>query len=216
VLDELERRNVQGALQGLIDLDHIAVGGHSSGASGALTVGGAWRNFTGQPVDLSDPDQRPVAYLAFSPQPPGSEGFFDTDYGRSRHSWWNITKPVLFGTGDGDSTCNPLEEPGSCFGDIPYGRRIAFERRGRSNADDKYLIYFHDADTFHELFDLNTDNDKCAGAALQKCEEIARTLRSVALAFLDHYLSSDPVALQWLGRNDVEIATGDVAEWSRK
>jgi len=214
VLDELERRNGQGALQGRIDLAHIAVGGHSSGSSGALTVGGALRNFTGVSVDLSDPEQRPVAYLAFSPQPPGSEGFFDTDYRRPHHSWENITAPVLFGTGDGDSTCDPLEEPGSCFGDIPYGRRIAFERR---SPVDKYLIYFHDADTFHELFALNTDNEKCGTEVTQqKCDEIARTLRSVALAFLDDHLRGNMVAQQWLGRNDVELATGGVAEWSHK
>ncbi len=213
VLDELERRNAHGTLHGLIDLERIAVGGHSSGSSGALTVGGALRNFTGRPVDLSDPEHRPVAYLAFSPQPIGTEGFFDTDYQQPIHSWQPITRPVLFGTGDGDNTCDSLAEPGSCFGDMPYGRRIAFERMAPG---DKYRIYFHDTDTFHELFDLNTHNAKCAGAARQKCAEIARTLRSVALAFLDGYLRQDAFALQWLGRNDVEIATAGVAEWSHK
>ena len=190
VLDELERRNAQGDLRGLIDLDHIAVGGHSSGSSGALTVGGALRNYTGTPVDLSDPGSRPVAYLAFSPQQSGSEGFFDTRHDQPIHSWQPITRPVLFGTGDGDSTCNALDEPGSCFGETPYGRRIAFERMAPG---DKYLIYFHDSDTFHELFDLNTDNQKCRTDAAQqhKCDEIARTLRSVALAFLDSYLRED-------------------------
>lgn len=215
VLDELERRNAHGALQGLIDLDHIAVGGHSSGSSGALTVGGALRNFTGTPVDLSDPDHRPVAFLAFSPQQSGAEGLFDTDHRRPVHSWAPITRPVLFGTGDGDSTCDALVEPGSCFGDTPYGRRIAFERMAPG---DKYLIYFHDAGTFHELFDLNTANPKCQADAAQqqKCDEIARTLRSAALAFLDGYLRGDALALQWLGRDDVEQATGGVAEWKRK
>lgn len=214
VLDDLERRNAQGDLQGLIDLEHIAVGGHSSGSSGALTVGGALRNLTGTPVDLSDPDRRPVAFLAFSPQQSGSEGFFDTDYQQPIHSWTPIARPVLMGTGDGDSTCNRLEEPGSCYGDTPYGRRIGFERL---SPGDKYLIYFHDTDTFHELFALNTHNPKCgADVAQQKCDEIARTLRSVALAFLDGYLRQNAFALQWLGRNDVELATEGVAEWSRK
>lgn len=215
VLDELERKNARGDLQGLIDLEHIAVGGHSSGSSGALTVGGALRNLTGTPVDLSDPDHRPVALLAFSPQQSGSEGFFDTGHLQPVHSWQPITRPVLFGTGDGDSTCNRLDEPGSCFGDAPYGRRIAFERMAPG---DKYLIYFHDADTFHELFDLNTDNQKCQADAAQqqKCDEIARTLRSAALAFLDGYLRGDALALQWLGRDDVEQATGGVAEWRHK
>jgi len=83
----------------------------------------------------------------------------------------------------------------------------------------KYRIYFHDTDTFHELFALNTHNDKCGTeVAQQKCDKIARTLRSVALAFLDGYLrpNANAFALQWLGRNDVELATDGVAEWSRK
>lgn len=214
VLDALERMNAQGALQGRIDLAHIAVGGHSSGSSGALTVGGALRNFTGASIDLSDPEHRPAAYLAFSPQQPGSEGFFDTDYQQPIHSWISITSPVLFGTGDGDNTCDRGAEPGSCYGETPYGRRIAFERIAPR---EKYRIYFHDADTFHELFALNTDNEKCGTEVTQqKCDEIARTLRSVALAFLDDHLRGNMVAQQWLGRNDVELATGGVAEWSHK
>lgn len=214
VLDELERRNTQGMLQGRIDLAHIAVGGHSSGSSGALTVAGALRNFTGTAVDLADPNHRPVAYLAFSPQQAGREGFFDTDYQQPLHSWQPITRPVLFGTGDGDNTCNPGVEPGSCDGETPYGRRIAFERMAPG---DKHRIYFHDADAFHELFALNTDNPKCgAGVPQPKCDAIARTLRSVALAFLDGYLRNDTFARQWLGRNEVEIATDGVAEWRHK
>jgi predicted dienelactone hydrolase len=212
VLDELAPMNAHGKFQGLIDLDHIAVGGHSSGSSGALTVGGALRNFTGSPVDLSDP--RPVAFLALSPQQPGTEGFFDMDYQQPIHSWMPITRPVLIGTGDGDSTCSPTEIPGSCYGETPYGRRIAFERM---SPGDKYLIYFHDTDTFHQLFALETQNAKCGtGVQQQKCDEVAHTLQSVALAFLDGYLRQNALALQWLGGNDVEIATDGVAEWSSK
>ncbi|MFO1296939.1 MAG: hypothetical protein U1F25_10995 [Rubrivivax sp.] len=107
-----------------------------------LTVGGAWRNFTGDVLDLADPRRRPKAYLAFSPQQPGNEGFFDTDHDRAQHSWDRLTRPVLVGTGDGDSTCQALAEPGSCFGDLPYGRRIPFERLPPG---DKALLYLHDA-----------------------------------------------------------------------
>ena len=215
VLDELERRNAHGPLQGLIDLAHIAVGGHSAGSSGALTVGGALRNFTGTPVDLADPAHRPVAFLAFSPQQPGAEGFFDTDHLQPLHSWQPITRPVLFGTGDGDNTCNAGVEPGSCTGETPYGRRLAYDRLAPG---DKYRLYFHDTGTFHTLFALETSNPKCltSAAQQQKCDNVARVLRSTALAFLDGYLRGDAFALQWLGRNDVELATGGVAEWSHK
>ena len=117
VLDELKRMNAQGQLHGHIDLGRIAVGGHSSGSGGALTVAGALRRFSGLPMDLSDP--RPIAFLAFSPQQPGNEGFFDTRFGDAEHSWKHITRPVLIATGDGDNTCDPGPEPGSCIGDMP-------------------------------------------------------------------------------------------------
>lgn len=50
----------------------------------------------------------------------------------------------------------------------------------------------------------------------QKCDDVAHVLRTTALAFLDGYLREDAFALQWLGRNDVELATSGMAEWSRK
>jgi hypothetical protein len=121
VIDELERMNQLGELGGQIALNRIAVGGHSAGAGGALSVAGALRNFTGTPASLTDP--RPVAFLAFSPQQPGTEGFFDTDFRKPLHSWHSIRRPVLTGTGDGDNACNPTEVPGACPGETPYGRR---------------------------------------------------------------------------------------------
>ena len=62
VINELERLNATGQFQGQIDLARIAVGGHSAGAGGAVTVAGALRNFSGIPIDLSDP--RPAAFMA--------------------------------------------------------------------------------------------------------------------------------------------------------
>ncbi len=211
VIDVLEQMNQQGTFRGQIGLNHIAVGGHSSGSSGALTVGGALRNFTGTPVDLSDP--RPVAFLAFSPQQPGGEGFFDTDFQKPAHSWMRIERPVLIGTGDGDNTCNRGEEPGSCYGDHPYGRRIGFERMPPGN---KYRLYIHDTDTFHTLFELNSSKCQTLGVNQQKCDEIARWLRSVGLAFLDNHVRQNVFARQWLQSNNIETASRGIAEWSRK
>ena len=129
VINELERLNAAGPFQGQFDLANIAVGGHSAGAGGALTVAGALRNLNGRSLDLGDP--RPVAFLAFSPQSPGSEGFFDTDFRQPEHSWMNIARPTLMATGDGDATCNHLVEPGSCFGDSPYLRRDRLRAHAR-------------------------------------------------------------------------------------
>jgi hypothetical protein len=104
---------------------------------GAQTVAGAKRLFVSPPVDLSDP--RPVAFLAFSPQQPGSEGFFDTRFGKPRHSWTDMRRPVLTATGDGDSTCDPGPEPGSCIGDTPFGLAGAFVHTATMPAQVRHL-----------------------------------------------------------------------------
>jgi len=215
VLDELERMNLQGPLRGQIDLARIAIAGHSAGAGGALTVGGALRNFTGEPIDLSDPRRRAKAFIALSPQQQGNEGFFDTDYNRPTHSWIRLQRPVLVASGDGDSTCQPLIEPGSCFGDAPWGRRVGFERMP---AGDKVLLYFNDARVFHGLFALETGDDKCIVSpdARRRCDNVAEVLRATAIAFLDWHLLARPLAQQWLAGQDVEIATQGVAQWLRR
>jgi hypothetical protein len=101
---------------------------------------------------------------------------------RPQHSWSNIERPVLIGTGDGDSTCDRLAEPGSCFGQSPYIRRIISERMYGGN---KFHIYLKDADTFHTLFELHTAecSDPSKNVDQAKCDEIARWLTSTALAF---------------------------------
>ncbi len=219
VIDELDQLNASGPYAGYIDIERIAVGGHSSGSSGGLSVAGALRDFssidyTGTVLDLHDP--RPVAFLAFSPQGPGAEGFFDTDFKKDRHSWGEIWRPVLIGTGDGDNTCDRLEEPGSCFGDSPYIRRIAFGRMpGNGN---KYHIYLNDAETFHTLFELKTS--ECSpqekDVSRAKCDEMARWLSATALAFLDAHVRQDPNAQQWLNSDNIVAASRGVAEWLRK
>jgi hypothetical protein len=212
VIDELERLNASGEFRGVMDLRRLAVGGHSAGSGGALSIAGALRDFTGTALDLSDP--RPAVFLAFSPQGPGSEGFFDTDFKKPDHSWMNVRRPVLVATGDGDSTCNHLAEPGSCFGDSPYIRRLGFDRMPDGG---KYRLYVHDADTFHTLFELKiSECGTSKNVDRAKCDEIGRWLSSAALAFLDAHLKNDALALQWLGSTNVVNASGGVVEWSRK
>lgn len=211
VLEELARLNAGGPFSRRIDPDRIAVGGHSAGSGGALTVAGAKRLFVDRPVEASHP--RPVAFLAFSPQEPGSEGFFDTRFGEPRHSWSEIVRPVLTVTGDGDSTCNPGEEPGSCVGDTPFGRRLGFQRMPPG---DKYQLYLHDSDAFHTLFELNGSKcvDLLGNAA--KCDEMVRWLSSTGLAFLDAYLRRSQAAMQWLQSDRIGNASRGVAEWLRR
>jgi hypothetical protein len=211
VLDALALLST-GEFSGQIDMQRMAVGGHSAGSGGAQTVAGAKRIFLGAPIGPSD--ARPIAFLAFSPQQPGSEGFFDTSFQQPRHSWTDLLRPVLTATGDGDSTCNPGPEPGSCIGDTPYGRRIGFQRM--PGYDNKYHLYIHDADAFHMLFQLNTSTCGASGTAPAKCAEIVRWLSSAGLAFLDWHVKQLATAQQWLQSKNIEQASGGVAEWQRK
>ena len=211
VLDELERL-AMGEFSSQVDLGRIAVGGHSAGSGGALTVAGAKRIFVGEPVTNLDP--RPRAFLALSPQQPGSEGFFDTRFGKPQHSWSDVQRPVLAVTGDGDSTCNPGTEPGSCVGDTPFGRRIAFHRLGADG--NKYHLYLHDADAFHTLFELSRSRCEPLEVDLAKCGEMIRWVTSAGLAFLDGHVRGLPAALLWLQSDRIARASAGIAEWQRK
>ena len=211
VLDALALLST-GEFSGQIDMQRVALGGHSAGSGAAQTLAGAKRIFVGPPIDLPDP--RPIAFLAFSPQQPGSEGFFDTRFQKQRHSWTDVLRPVLTATGDGDSICNPGPEPGSCIGDTPFGRRIGFQRMPANG--NKYQLYLHDADAFHMLFELNASKCPQMNVDTLKCGEMVRWLSAAALALLDGHVRQLPVALQWLQSNNIEQASGGVAEWQRK
>ena len=212
VLDELDRLAVTPPLRGQIDTGKVAVGGHSAGSGGAQTVAGAKRNFVGSAGVLSDP--RPIAFLAFSPQQPGSSGFFDTRFRHPSHSWIDMQRPVLTATGDGDDSCDPVPTPGICVGDTPSGRRIGFQRMPANG--NKYHLYIHDSDAFHMLFELNAAKCPQMNVDAAKCSEIVRWLSSAGLAFLDGHVRQLPAALQWLQSNRIEQASGGVAEWQRK
>lgn len=211
VLNEVERMAAS-ELRGVIDIDKIAVGGHSAGSGGAQTIAGAKRNFVNPPGGLSDP--RPIAFLAFSPQQPGQSGFFDARFKNPEHSWTNVLRPMLTATGDGDDGCKPSDIAGQCIGDTPFGRRIGFQRMPATG--DKYHLFVHDADAFHMLFELNAEECPQKNVDAAKCVEIVRWLSSTAIAFLDGHVRQLPAALQWLQSNRIEQASGGVVEWQRK
>ena len=81
------------------------------------------------------------------------------------------------------------QSPGAALGDSPYIRRLGFERMPGGN---KYQIYVHDADAFHTLFELNTADCAAKNVDQGKCDEIARWLRSTALAFLRRPAATEP------------------------
>jgi hypothetical protein len=83
-------------------------------------------------------------------------------------------------------------------------------------AGDKYRLYLHDADTFHTLFALDTDSCVARGVRQAKCDEIARWLQSVALAFLDGHVRRNVIARKWLQTDNIGVASQGIAEWSHK
>src|SRR5690606_12811547 len=93
-----------------VDPERIAVGGHSAGAGATLMVAGAERSYEEQVARFADP--RPRAFLAFSPQGPGTDGF-------SSGAWSEIQRPVLIGTGAGDSTSEPASNRVKAFEGLP-------------------------------------------------------------------------------------------------
>jgi acetyl esterase/lipase len=209
VIDRLAAINAAaGPLQGRINMNRIAVGGHSAGSGGTLSVAGARRFFTNAPVALADP--RPLAFLAFSPQGPASDGFFETGFQFPHTSWDDISRPVLVATGDGDNTCNPAF---GCSGTSPSMRRIAYDLMPPGN---KYLMHIHDIETFHGLFGFNIAECISRGVAAGKCNAFRQWLTSSTLAFLDAHVRGSIAARNWLLGGFIQQASAGVVEWKSK
>jgi dienelactone hydrolase len=211
IIDELVKPNAQSPWRGQIDVNRIAVGGHSAGSAATLTLAGARRLLVDQSVPWNLTDPRPMVFLGFSPQGPGHIGFFETDYQQPRTSWDAVTRPVLLGTGDGDAHC---EGPGRdrCK-ETPMLRRIAFDRM---RPGDKYLMYINDSDTFHNIFALKTGVCAEKNVSQAACTAFASWLKSSALAFLDFYVEGRLTAQTWLQNPYLRIASSGVTELERR
>jgi len=206
----------------MLDLDNIAVGGHSNGAGAALVIAGAQRVYyplvpSGPdittiigPEDFSDP--RPKVFLAFSSHGPLKPGFFDSGFNQPESSWSNISRPVLTATGDGDSSCaSPIKV---CLtGETPYTRKISHQRMPDNG--NKFLFYINDSSAAHNIFILNTE--KCETVSpVDKCNLFVDWLSSSSVAFLDAFLRGEPKAEQWLKSDRIEQASQNIVEWDRR
>ena len=212
VINELEHLNTAGEFRGQIDLLRIAVGGHSAGSSGALSVAGALRDFSGTVLDMRD--GRPVAFLALSPQGPGGEGFFDTDFKKAR-ALVDVGRPPCAARHRRRRQRVP---PVRRARELRWRFPLPSAHRLRAHAGEtEYQLYVHNADTFHMLFELNTAECAAKHVDQGKCAEIARWLRSHGTR-----ISGRPAATVSAGdsvaaeTNIVETASGGVAEWLGK
>lgn len=203
ILDELVRQNRAGPLRGRIDLDRIAVAGHSAGSSGTLSVAGATREIGGKrygPAFFADP--RPKAFVALSPSAPGLSYMFDRRFNDESTSWDGIERPVLWITGAGDG-----------HEQFPHGRRIGF---GYLPPGDKFRLWVNDVSFGHSAFgdDFETCGD--GGVPARKCEPFRAVLASTVRAFLDAYLERRPQAIAYLQNGYVALAAKDVLEWTKR
>ncbi len=153
---------------GRVDPERIAVGGHSAGAGAALMVAGASRAY-GRRIEAF-PDPRPKAFLAFSPQGPGRDGFFEG-------SWKDVSRPVLVGTGAGDTTGGErAENRVRAFEGLPEGR--------------KSLFYLEDASSPHGRFGLGRARCASSGGPIPDadCDRAIEKIAGAAVEFLDTVL----------------------------
>jgi predicted dienelactone hydrolase len=193
VIDKLTALAAQPQLAVRFDVTKLAVGGHSAGGGGALVVAGAAREINQMSTVISDP--RPIAFLAFSPQAPGSDGMTEAGYGL-------ISRPTLIGTGRGDHA-----PP-----DTADGRASVFDLMQPGN---KARIFIEDPTAIHTVFALETDG--CVrNATLAHCEEMRDWVKSAGIAFLDANVRRRLAAITWIASTRLATASGGVAEWSTR
>jgi len=193
VIDQVATLAALPQFAGKLDLARLAVGGHSAGAGGALVVAGAARDING--VATRNPDPRPVAFLAFSPQAPGSDGMTEAGYAE-------VVRPTLIGTGRGD------EDPP----DTADGRASVFDL---IQPGDKARIFIEEPAAVHMLFALETDT--CAEVAPRgHCEAMRDWVKSAGLAFLDGNVRGSADAQAWLASSRLTTASAGIAEWQTR
>lgn len=203
----------------LVDITKIAVGGHSAGAGGTLMVAGATRAFrTGdrskQYIDIRDlSDPRPVAFLAFSPQGPGVDGFYETWKRSGETSWDTVERPVLIATGDGDNGCDqtPRTTTSSTIhycanlGPTPSNRKAVFDLIPADPAGEisKYLLYIDHWRAAHTIFKYSRNTCVSGGGGTRDdiCDQMLEVLSRTAIGFLDWHVRGDPLAEDFLAQD---------------
>ncbi len=173
VIDRLTELNTSDKeLAGKLNMDALAIAGHSYGSWTALTASGQ-NLFTPNGRSISSPDSRIKAAIYLSPTAPRKKQNASAVYS-------DIKIPGLHFTGTEDS---------SPVNDTTAGeRRIAYDNIKKS---DQYLIILDGAD--HMVF--NGGRRLTPKAIDQKHHEI---IEMASTKFLDAYLKKDSAALAWL------------------
>lgn len=205
-------------LQGKMDANRIAVGGHSYGAFTAMLIGGV-RTFSGG-ASTSYADPRVKAVLAMSPQGPSESR------GLTAESWKEVRIPVLYMTGSNDRGTNDTE--------TAEWRRQAFEL---SPAGDKWFVSIAGANHFTftggfrpvptlvepsitpmpnpdpryprtDPAQTSTPVPRRGSSTFIQDRNVFNTVKSISLAFWDTYLKNEPKGREYLTKLSTR---GDVA-----
>ena len=204
VLDEAIRLQAQGDPQfSRIDLNRIAMAGHSFGAMTSLALAG--QRYPNTTQTLGDP--RIKAFLAFSPQI--VQTFTRNDF----DAYSNISRPMLVITGtiDGDMLGNGAspDKRSAVFDLLPSGDkyRVVFE-----NGD--HMVFGGDTNRMNEAF-LQHIGNKSPRTDAATTALINNQLRIITQKFLDANLKGDGGAKSWL-HQDAASALGNAGTWTKK
>ncbi|MFT5432042.1 MAG: hypothetical protein ACI9OJ_002740 [Myxococcota bacterium] len=217
VLDWVESEASGGMLDGVVDVNRIAYGGHSAGSGSTMMVAGAARRWRTNGEDSLLVDPRPVAFMSCSPQGPDDAGFTAASFTRERCEALAtpeqlpgcLTRPHLTLTGSGDG------------GDgVGGNRRLSFDL---APAGDRYLGYILENAPQHTTFNYETEGceryaqDNALGSEYPaRCTQYLLWLRSAALAFFDATLRDSSDAKAYLASGNLGALSGQVFEWTAK
>lgn len=187
VIDEMARRNQSDPLlKNKMDLNKIAVSGHSFGAGTSLAIAG--QNF---PSGQKGKDSRVKAAIYLCPPVMGGKIAPDKTYGKI-----DIPGMLITGTKDVSAIAETKAED----------RRIPFDGMSAPN---QYLINFEGAD--HGVF-----GGRLYRPSNQGDQQTQQMVDEITTKFLDATLKGDAQAKQWLDSNGITSYLGKAASVERK
>lgn len=196
VLDELTRLNTteDSKLSGIVDMNNVAIAGHSFGAWSTMAAGGMT---VGGQRGKSYADERIKCMIPLSPPVAASKRQREVTYR-------TLSIPALFMTGTLDtSVINNTKAEDRL---IPYQLMPGPSKQGQP----KYLINFDGAD--HMTFSGETKRRLRGKVSLEDNKAFHRIILQSTTAFLDRYLREDEAAGKWLNDGGFVALVGDRGE----
>lgn len=185
VLDQLEKLNGKedSQLHAMMNMDQVAIAGHSFGAWSAMAAGGMTVGSMPDRPGQSFADTRVKCMIPLSPPVVASKRQYEATY-----STLNI--PALFMTGTLDTSVinNTAAEERL----VPYHTMPGVSDKGRP----KYLINFDGAD--HMTFSGETKRRLRGKVSREDNQAFHQIILQSTTAFLDTYLLGDEGAKAWL------------------